>query len=227
VNTKPDYRDMSLNHVTQGTYHGGKLEKGDYDHGHRGMKLGEFVSHKHSRLSELSEANVLGVRIYTTSSYANLNNPLRKQRLPHPFKKSVYHLDEGLRKLRTVAANKKETFCKIQHLYRGMNGRKMKTEELKESGGIEMALMSTSNKRETAVSYAKADEVCMYAYVHVYSNVCVCVCVLVRVCVCVKSEVAQSFAQWHMPLTYTYRNHATASRGGAGLIPSKCVCMCV
>jgi len=213
--------------LPQGKYHGGKLSKEEYDCGHHGMELEDFVCHKYSRLSELSEANVLGVRIYTTSSYANLNNPLRKQRLPHPFKMSVYHLDEGLRKLRTVAANKKKTFCKMQHLYRGICGRKMKTEELKESGGIERALMSTSNKRETAESYAKAFEVCMYAYVHVYSNVCVCVCVLVRVCMCVKSEVAQSFAQWHMPLTYMHRNHATASRGGAGLIPSKCVCVCV
>ena len=57
VNTKPDYRDMSLNNVTQGTHHGGKLEEGDYDHGHRGMKLADFVSHKCSQDSGLSEAN--------------------------------------------------------------------------------------------------------------------------------------------------------------------------
>ena len=157
--------------MPQGKYHGGKLFKGEYDYGHHGMKLGEFASHKHSGRSELSEANVLAVRIYTTSSYRNFNNPLRKQRSPHPFKMSVYHLDDGLRKLRTVAANKKETFSKKQHLYRGVEGMEMDSGDLKKFGGIERAPMSTSDKRETAESYAKAFEVCMYVYVHVCSDV--------------------------------------------------------
>lgn len=144
--------------MLQGNYHGGELKKDDYDHGHHGMKLGDFVSHKHSRKCNLTEANVLAVRMYTTSSYGKLNNPLRSKcadpSFHHPFKMTVYYLDEGLKLLRTVAAQKEEEFSKRQLLYRGMKDGEMNTGDLMKIGGIDRAPMSTSIKIDTAVNYA-------------------------------------------------------------------------
>jgi len=166
--------------VSQGTYHGGKLDKEDYDHGHDGRKLKDFVSYSNSHGSHLSEANALAARIYTTSSYKRLNSPLRfrcsKGDFDHPFKMTVYYLDEGLRQLRTVAAaqsaaqNESREFSKQHRFYRGMKGMEANLHKLK-IGGTERALMSTSNKREVAAAYAgalKEEEVCM--------------CVCLRVC---------------------------------------------
>ena len=143
-------------YLFQGKYHGGKLEDGDYDNGHEGMKLEDFLSHKYSRSCGLSEGHVLAVRIYTTSSYPSLNVPMRKKKKAHPLKMTMYHLDEGLRKLRTVAATQRpEDFSKLHLYYRGMTGVAMNCETLIH-GGIERAPMSTSNKREVAESYSGA-----------------------------------------------------------------------
>ena len=81
--------------------------------------LQNFVSHKDSRSCNLSEANVLAIRIYSTSSYGQLNVPLRnrlfvpcaivpgkKRFLPHPFKLTVYYLATGLRQLRVGAVQR-------------------------------------------------------------------------------------------------------------------------
>jgi len=165
--------------LLQGCYHGGNLEDGEYDYEHNGLKLRDFVFHKHSQGCDLSEAHVLAVRIYTTSSYPKLNRPLRNRPvvpgktrfLPHPFRMTVYYLDEGLRKLRTVAA-KKQYFSDKSLLYRGVYG-ELNEEELEKSGGIERAPMSTSNQMHTAASYVNAFSSQVYVwpiYMHTHTD---------------------------------------------------------
>ena len=62
---------------------------------------------------------MLALRLYTTTSFPRFNNPLRTQQKPHPFAFSVYFLDEGLQKLKAVAA-RGEDFTKEVTLWRGM-----------------------------------------------------------------------------------------------------------
>ena len=57
----------------KGSYHGGSLRPGDYDYGHAGMCLEDFVGHEHSRLARLTKAHLLALRMYTTSSYARIH----------------------------------------------------------------------------------------------------------------------------------------------------------
>ena len=102
----------------QKLYHGGRLSRDDYDNGNKGKNLKDFVNHKNSRHSHLSQANVLSVRLYTTSSFKRLNMPLRNKIQPHPFKMTIYYLDEGLRQLRTVAAFDMGSFSRESLLYR-------------------------------------------------------------------------------------------------------------
>ena len=144
----------------QREYHGGELLPDEYDKDHYGMMLADFVAHKHSKGCKLSEANVLAVRLYTTSCYQKLSTPLRFKctdpSFDHPLKMTVYYLAEGLSALRTIAAKDEEKYSRKKLLYRGMKGREMDTEKLKAKGGIERALMSTSDKRDTAYAYSEA-----------------------------------------------------------------------
>ena len=145
--------------IEKGTYHGGRLDPYDYDDGHQGWKLQDFLHHEHSVQSNLTKMNVLAARVYTTSSYKRFNAPLRNFKpnhaLPHPFKITVYHLNVGLRNLRAVeAVNHRENFSSNHLLYRGMKGREMNENELKQYGGVERAPMSTSLSRTVARSYA-------------------------------------------------------------------------
>jgi len=48
--------------------------------------------------------HVLSLRLYTSSSYPRFNRDMRDKVRPHPFAMSVYYLDQGLKKLRAVAA---------------------------------------------------------------------------------------------------------------------------
>ena len=174
-----------LNDIKSGKYHGGELDPGEYDAGNKGKRLLDFVDHQHSQDSKISECNALAARLYTTSSYKRFNVPLRKHEddiphpVPHPFKMTVYYLDEGLRAMRTIAAQENpKKFSQDRRLYRGMKGMTIfnsdgRPVEALEVGGIERAPMSTTVQRHTAASYAGAlsEKVCM----------CVCVCVSLRV----------------------------------------------
>ena len=42
----------------RGRYHGGELEAGDYDHGHKGMRLDDFLKHEHSKIAKLKPEHV-------------------------------------------------------------------------------------------------------------------------------------------------------------------------
>ena len=47
---------------------------------------------------------VAALRLFTSSSFKQINEPLRDGRCPHPFKATVFFLTEALKKLRAVAA---------------------------------------------------------------------------------------------------------------------------
>ena len=85
------------------------LETGDFDLGHEGKTLADFVNHEYSRLAQLLRPHVLALRMYTSSSYPCFNKPLRDRQKPHPFAMSVYYLADALKKLRAVGARSART----------------------------------------------------------------------------------------------------------------------
>ena len=118
--------------IQNGSYHGGELKDGDYDHGHKGMVFRDFCTHENSRIAGLSPENVLALRLYTSSSYPRFNRPLRKRHNPHPCRMTVHYLDEGLKNLRSIrAVHNDEEFTKIQMLYRGLAGAEVDEDRLR------------------------------------------------------------------------------------------------
>jgi hypothetical protein len=52
-------------------------------------------------LAQLKEHHILALRIYTTSSYAKINDPLRSvpPQRPHPFAATTFFIDQGIKVL--------------------------------------------------------------------------------------------------------------------------------
>jgi len=146
-------------HVTEslqtGVYHGGAIAEGEFDTGHEGMDLRDFVNHEVSRFAGLQEHHVAAIRLYTSSSYPLYNQPMRNGVTPHPIRVTMYCLAEGLKMLRKVGAKTDpEGYAKTKYLWRGMKDREMDLEAFKARGGTELAPMSTTSSREIADSYA-------------------------------------------------------------------------
>mmetsp|Transcript_3326 Transcript_3326/g.7156 ORF Transcript_3326/g.7156 Transcript_3326/m.7156 type:complete len:342 (-) Transcript_3326:3-1028(-) len=155
VGNEKDIPPHVLESYDKGYYHGGRITRGDFDYGHAGMRLEDFMMSKHAQVAELSKVQVLALRLYTTSSYPLFNGPLRKGQNPHPLRMTVYHLAEALKCLRRVEAQEApEEFNKVMLLYRGMKDTSLDQQKFMDVGGTETAPMSTSAKKDVALSYA-------------------------------------------------------------------------
>ena len=146
--------------IEKGEYHGGVLAPDDYDKGHQGMHLEDFVQHRVSKTANLKDFHVAALRMYTSCSYRKFNSFLRSQTTPHPFRMNVLILDEALRKLRKVEATRdQQSYASTKILYRGMSDVEMDLEDFKRVGGNELALMSTTADPKIALSYASRGQV--------------------------------------------------------------------
>jgi len=146
-------------HVKQtfitGKYHGGSIDESEYDTGHDGMTLDAFVEHDISKQAGLGRHHVAAARMYTSDSYPSFNRGLRRCLNPHPYKANVFFLDEALKKMRKVEAQlDPEAYASKMDLYRGMADMELDLPEFKRVGGNELALMSTSGSKNTALDYA-------------------------------------------------------------------------
>ena len=123
----------------------------------RGMRLADFLALPVSRDCDLEEAEVAGIRLYSTAAYEFINNPLRDQIRrrrgePHPLPITVAFVREGLRKLRAVAAQSDQANAQVD-LYRGMKDVAVPAEFLTK-GGTELAPMSTTSNLKVAIEYS-------------------------------------------------------------------------
>lgn len=151
--------------IDQGEYHGGKVEKGDFDRNHGGMRLSDFVKQPHAKLAKLKEWHVAALRIYTTNSFRKLNGPLREGIRPHPFANTVYYLAAALKKLRQVQSKlDPESFNQEVILWRGMANAQLDLEMLRKAGGTEMAPMSTTQSKDVALKYASSETPLIFKY---------------------------------------------------------------
>jgi len=146
-----------------GQYHGGRIEPGDYDDGHKGMTFQKFMEAEEAKMAGLTEPELCSIRLYTTSTFPLYNRPLRNGIKPHPLAMTVYFLIHGIKKLRTVAASK-PGFTDVTPLYRGMKDATLDIAKFKDTGGAELAPMSTTPSQEVASSYCKSKKPLLFKY---------------------------------------------------------------
>lgn len=110
--------------------------------------------------------HVLALRLYTTSSYRSINDPMRQSPpvLPHPFAATMYYISDALSKLRELqgkdAAMRNETLV----FWRGMKDLQI-ADEFNNTGGSEMACMSTTSSRDVAEEFALSKSPLLFKFV--------------------------------------------------------------
>eukprot|EP01046_Picozoa_sp_COSAG06_P010277 COSAG06_NODE_559_length_14300_cov_98.800085_3_plen_713_part_00 len=119
-----------------------------------GISLDALLAHENATMAKLKHHHVLALRIYTTSSYSRINDPLRRDppQRPHPFAATTFFIDKAIKMLRAVAASLPNAHT-LQVYWRGMRDLGL-TMEFLQKGGTEFACLSTSASQEVAVNFA-------------------------------------------------------------------------
>ena len=89
-----------------------KFSNGIRDHGNSGKRLADFANHKIAKQYRLREEHVAALRIYTTSAFSYINNPLRMNNSggdkgdtkSHPYPVTVSFIDDAIKLLRASTA---------------------------------------------------------------------------------------------------------------------------
>ena len=147
--------------VSEKEYENGVRDKGRPP----GTCLKDFMKDENAIRGSLSRAHVIALRLYTTSAYKFINNPLRDQNRrsenrQHPMAATVICIQEGIKKLRNVVSlNEEERRSsggiareETAVLWRGMKNLYVNNEFLL-YGGTELAPMSTTTSFNVAVQY--------------------------------------------------------------------------
>ena len=110
--------------------------------------------------------HVLALRLYTTSTYSSINNPMRQSPpvLPHPFAATLYYISDALSKLREVQGKDSALRNETLVFWRGMKDLQM-TDEFMRTGGSEMACMSTTSSRQVAQDFALSQSPLLFKFV--------------------------------------------------------------
>jgi hypothetical protein len=129
-----------------------EYSNGIRDHGRPPTTLNDFMADPKARLANLSEAELVALRLYTTIAFLFMNWPLRDDERyasgrPCPLAVTTHFALCGIKKLRAVHLKSGE-----MTLWRGMRNLNI-TEEFLKEGGTEMAFMSTTTDMSVAVNY--------------------------------------------------------------------------
>lgn len=130
----------------------------------RCVTLDELMQTTQVRTSEIERHHVLALRLYTTSSYRLINNPLRTvpSTQPHPLAATTYFISDAIKKLRAVGAEQADAFVPVVY-WRGLAGMALSTSFM-EQGGTEYGCMSTSAAREIAIEFAGTKHPLVFKY---------------------------------------------------------------
>jgi hypothetical protein len=136
-----------------------EYQNGIRDQGRGSLRPSHFVSHANAQEAGLKESEVFALRIYTTSAFKNLNDPLRDdnrcaRRESVPLPALSYLIDKAIRKMRTVRTRAEQ---KNVVLWRGLRNVRM-SKEFMQQGGTELAFMSTTMDLRVAVRYSLSKE---------------------------------------------------------------------
>jgi hypothetical protein len=119
---------------------GGKQKR---DSGRKGERLKQFHQKEQAKQSKLLLDEVAALRLYTSTSFSLVNDPLRGQKGKkdkHPLAATVVSISEGLQKLRTLNFGRKKD--QTMYLWRGLKDRYISDEFMIE-GGSELGCMSS------------------------------------------------------------------------------------
>ena len=110
-----------------------------------------MLTHDDARKAKLGRHHILALRLYTTSSYSRINDPLRADPLPrpHPFAATVYFISEAIKMLRAVAASMPDAHTE-RVFWHGLKDIGI-TSEFIQKGGTDFACVSTTASPEVAV----------------------------------------------------------------------------
>ena len=116
-----------------------------------GITVDVLMAHPHAKLAKLGPHHIIALRIYTSSSYSRINDPLRADPpvRPHPFAATVYFISEAIKMLRAVAAGLPDAYTERVY-WRGMKDLGI-TGEFMLKGGTDYACVSTTSSQEVAV----------------------------------------------------------------------------
>ena len=122
----------------------GLTSDGEFVEGRAGQLLQYFVTHPTSVKAGLSAAEVVALRLYTSSAYKAINAPLRDKArtTPHPFAATVVFLTQGIEKLRAVHAPGADasSLPRPRRLWRGLQNVQLENRlERMRDGGTELA----------------------------------------------------------------------------------------
>ena len=132
-----------------------KVRDGTYGDG---KTLEALMAHASTKVAKLQRYHVLGLRLYTTSSYRAINVPLRTVPVtrPNPFAATTFFISEAIKKMRTIEA-KTVAGMAPRTLWRGVHGLAL-TKDFMTKGGTEFACMSTSASPDIAANFAKTGQ---------------------------------------------------------------------
>ncbi len=117
------------------------------DKGNTGRSLEYFVKHEAATSAKLKDAEVVALRLYTTSAFSSINNPLRDQNRidkgePHPLPATVWLIASAIKKLRSIGSGH-EVALSEKVLWRGLKNIKP-TDKFTAVGGTEVLVKKSS-----------------------------------------------------------------------------------
>ena len=126
-----------------------------------GLALADFCTDASAQLAGLRPHHVAALRLYTSAAFRSINGHLREQEKSdesgqhqpvYPFPVTLSFIADGLRRLRAVAATRKDANEAID-VWRGMRNVESDT-DFYAKGGTELAPMSGTTSLTVAVQYA-------------------------------------------------------------------------
>lgn len=162
---KPDHIPRKIAEtLSTGIYHGGNIKPEEFDTGHAGRWLCDWMNLEEVKIANLTEAEFVAVRFYTSPSFWRINGPLRRGE-KHLWPMVVYFLFQGIKKLRAVqAVLDPELFASETILWRGMKNMALDIAEFKAIGGTELAPMSTTSSEDVAKHYSQSKVPLVFKY---------------------------------------------------------------
>lgn len=124
------------------------------DVGHAGQRLDDFCDMEEARAANLHKGEVAALRLYTTSTFRLINDPLRLGIKPHPLPVATQLIYMALKKMRAIHMRGTRRWRTI-YLWRGLKDLVVDDDFL-QMGGTEMACMSTSPNLHVVATYARS-----------------------------------------------------------------------
>lgn len=112
----------------------------------------------------LGRHHVVALRLYTTTSYASINAPLRKDppTKPNPFAATTYFISDAIKKMRANAAKRPDAFTPVVY-WRGLKGMAL-PKKFAEEGGTEFGCMSTSASKDVAMEFSESQHPLVFKF---------------------------------------------------------------